>query len=50
LYEEYRPELDTDDDRLYITRESFYFRVRVADTESWYGAGMKWEMLEGVFA
>lgn len=50
LYEEYRPELDTDEDRLYVTRESFYFRVRVADTESWYEAGMKWETLEGVFA
>ena len=50
LYEEYRPELDTDEDMLYITRESFYFRTRVADTQSWYDASMKWETLEGVFA
>lgn len=50
LYEKFQPELDTDDDRLYITRECFYFRVRAADTQSWYEAYMKWETLEGVFA
>jgi len=50
LYEKFQPELDTDDDRLYVTEENVFFRVRVADTQSWYEAYMKWETLEGVFA
>lgn len=49
LYDKNTPEHDTDHDLLYVTKDSFYFRVSFADTAEWYEAFMTWETLEGMF-
>lgn len=49
LYEKDVSEHDTDRDLVYVTGDMFYFRVRFANTNEWYEAGMWWEILEGMF-